>query len=112
MIPANNGVATLVPQTVCHPLPSKLRKTSTGWLHDALSEMSGTPRREPTTAATLFWYAGLLKKIDLPPPLAAGEPGSFHTRSGTILLPRLFRRRLRPPTAVTSGSLAGQDVTG
>ena len=50
--------------------------------------------------------------IDLPPPLADGEPtGSFHTWSGAVLLPWLSSRRSVPPTAVTSGSLAGQDVT-
>src|SRR5258708_25561046 len=85
---------------------------STGWLHEALIEMSGTPRCAPTMAASSCWNTGRPKMTDLPPPLADGYPGTFHTLARAFRRPSLSRRRLRPPTALTSGSLAGHDLTG
>src|ERR1022692_2326924 len=112
MMPANNGVASLVPQTSYQPAgePGKLWYVSTGLSHDALMEMSGTPRRPPTTEATPFWKVGLLKKIDLAPPLPV--LASFQTGKGVVGRPWLSICTFRPPTAVPSGSPAAQDVTG
>src|SRR5215472_4865359 len=127
-MPANSGVASLVPQVGYQPAgwPPKLWYTSTEPLQAALIEMSGTPRVRPTSFCTGFWYAGRTKNIDFPPPAASGlgplSPTmncwaaaayvSFHTVSGDCRLPFASRCSWVPPTPVTSGSLAGQDVTG
>jgi len=94
-------------------------------LQAALIEMSGTPRWPPTMPRTPFWKRGRAKTTDLPPPPASGlGPGapatnslagalkvSFQTVAGVRLPPPAARCSWVPPTAVTSGSLSGQDVT-
>ncbi len=56
-MPANSGVASLVPQVGYQPAgcPAKLWYMSAAPLQAPLIEMSGTPRRPPTTLATPFW---------------------------------------------------------
>jgi hypothetical protein len=53
-MPANSGVASLVPQVGYQPAgwPAKLWYMSAAPLQAPLIEMSGTPRRVPTTPAT------------------------------------------------------------
>src|SRR6267143_1892415 len=89
--------------------------------HAALMETSGTPRREPTALCTLDWKAGRANTVDRPPPVDVGTGGepttlallvSFHAVSGFVRSPWASRRSCVPPSAVTSGSVAGQDVTG
>src|SRR5690242_11769428 len=98
MMPANSGVASLVPQVGYQPAgwPRKLWYITTAPLQEALIEMSGTPRCGPVTDFTASWYAGRPKNTDRPPPAASGlgcaEPVkvrwvarlnvSFHTESG------------------------------
>ena len=62
-IPANRGVASLVPHSAYQPggWPPKLWYTLTAPVQAALIEMSGTPRWRPTTPPTLFWYEGRRK---------------------------------------------------
>src|SRR5580704_15528981 len=76
--PANSGVASLVPQVGYQPTvwPGKLWYMSTAPLQAPLIEMSGTPRCEPTTLATPFWYHGREKMTDVPPPPASGFGGA------------------------------------
>src|SRR6202012_5261324 len=56
-MPANSGVASLVPQDGYQPagVPAKLWYTSTEPLQAALIEMSGTPRLLPTSLRSGFW---------------------------------------------------------
>ncbi len=56
-MPANSGVASLVPQVGYQPAgcPAKLWYMSAAPLQAPLIEMSGTPRWLPTTLATPFW---------------------------------------------------------
>src|ERR1700740_1914422 len=69
-IPANNGVASLVPQVGYQPAgwPAKLWYMSTAPLQAPLIEMSGTPRLPPTIFCTEFWYGGRGGLTALPPP--------------------------------------------
>src|SRR6266699_3271816 len=86
-IPANMGVAALVPHSAYQPVgwPPKLWYTLTVPVQAALMEMSGTPRWLPTTLRIPFWYEGRPKMTDLPPPPASGfgplspEPASTVT---------------------------------
>src|SRR5450432_4034243 len=73
-MPANSGVASLVPQVGYQPAgwPRKLWYMSAAPLQAPLIEMSGTPRWPPTTDATPFWKDGRGKITDLPPPPASG----------------------------------------
>ena len=66
-------------------------------------EMSGMPRAGPVTAAVLV--AGPGEDRDTPPPLPI-QPMSGRSRA-----PLPLRNMRVPPTAVTSGSLAGQPMT-
>ena len=56
-IPANSGVASLVPHVGYHPAgwPAKLWYMSAAPLQAPLIEMSGTPRLSPTMPRTPFW---------------------------------------------------------
>src|ERR1700693_3406275 len=62
-IPANSGLASLVPQFTYQPAgsPAKLSYVLTRPEQAALMEMSATPRCPPTTLATEFWYDGRAK---------------------------------------------------
>ena len=73
-MPANSGVASLVPQVGYQPAgwPAKLWYMSAPPLQAPLIEMSGTPRLVPTTLATPFCHQGRPKTTDLPPPPASG----------------------------------------
>src|SRR5450755_2545705 len=71
--------------------------------------MSGDPRWSPTTPATAFWYCGREKTADGPPPPA--PYWSCHATSGLSRSPLGLRSSVVPPTAVTSGSDAGQVPT-
>src|ERR1700689_2169669 len=86
--------------------------------------MSGVPRCWPTTPATESWYDGRVKTVDTPPPVAralgSGSPEkalfraslvlSFPPRSAWVRWPVDSRDSWVPPTAVTSGSEAGQST--
>src|SRR5208282_383865 len=127
-MPANSGVASLVPQVGYHPAgwPPKLWYMSAAPLQAPLIERSGTPRWPPTTLRTPFWNRGRANTTDFPPPLASGfgpeSPTtnplvavlkvSFQTVGGATLSPAALRCSWVPPTPVTSGSLSGHDVTG
>src|SRR5215469_4389355 len=88
----------------------------------AFIEMSGTPRLVPVTDLTPFWYAGRAKNSDVPPPLANGTGARAEAKylvaalsavsfqATDVYMPRARFSRV-PPTAVTSGSLSGHDVT-
>src|ERR1700733_2573809 len=58
-MPANSGVASLVPQAGYQPagVPAcgKLWYVTTGAVQEPLIETPGTPRAPPTTFATPFW---------------------------------------------------------
>src|SRR5450755_1235397 len=74
-------------------------------------DTSATPRREPVTSRTLFCQAGRVNTADSPAPpakppmLAKAVPALTRSPVAPVC------RRV-PPTAVTSGSLAGHRVTG
>src|ERR1700677_1698113 len=88
--------------------------------------MSGMPRIPPTVFHTLAWYDGLGNHAESPPPLAIPSGAlfmprslatatlqvSFHTVSGESRSPLPSRDSRVPPTAVTSGSLAGNCAFG
>src|SRR5579859_4099675 len=68
-MPANSGVASLVPQAGDQPAgaPPNVPYVSTAPSQAALIEMSGTPRLAPTTFRTPSWYPGRPNRTDLPP---------------------------------------------
>ena len=71
-MPANMGVASLVPPTMVHPVSSGSYDAYaiTPPSSAAESTTSGVPRCVPTTSLTPFWNAGREKMVLSPPPPA------------------------------------------
>ena len=69
----------------------------------------------PSYSLDAVLVGGSVEDIERPPPPAAGLPRkfvSFQALSGSKRWPARFRCNCVPPTAVTSGSLAGQLMAG
>src|SRR6185312_10825687 len=75
-------------------------------LRDAAREMSGMARHRPATPATAFCHGGRVNTRDRPPLLCGQEVAGATGAEGG------WAPSLVPPTATTSGSLAGQPTCG
>src|SRR5512146_1177803 len=75
-------------------------------LGEAAREMSGTARHRPATLATAFCHGGRANTVDRPPLLSGQEVAGATGADGG------WARSRVPPTATTSGSLAGQPTCG
>ena len=73
---------------------------------EASREISGTARHRPATPDTVRWYDGRANTVDRPPPLPGQEVAGATGAPGGLARSRV------PPTATTSGSLAGQSTCG
>src|SRR5262249_62051609 len=107
---ANSGAARLVPQTTFHrledPTEPGVAYSSRPLSQEASMEMSGMTRVRPSIPASEFWNCGRGNTKDRPPPLCG------QAVAGTVAAPGDCAPSRVPPTAVTSGRLAGQPIRG